>query len=376
MSDLKTALNEAVKNGLLNDGQVKPLSAFFASKGLISDDRQKVESISDDLSSSKEYDDLSGVAGSEAPRLIRGFHDILISIGVIAAVLGLWGLIGFKAGLSSLVVMIVCWGLAEYLVKIQRLAFPAFVLTQLFLVAATVLSSYLFEGKLADGSFAAVMFVGFIFVALIPFYWRFKIPVALASMLISLVGLLFVATLALLDAQYDLNSLANNGFYILAMIGLAFALLLFAIAMRFDLKDPLRVTRRSDVAFWLHLSAAPALFYGLTALLFSGSKFSDNIFSMNDASHAYGIVGIVIIMMLIGIIIDRRAFVTAGLISLGVAIFAIAKEANIDMKQLATLPLLMIGVMVLVLGSQWKRIRAFIVQAIPDHLAAKLPPAD
>ena len=33
----------------------------------------------------------------------------------------------------------------------------------------------------------------------------------------------------------------------------------FAFAMRWDLQDPERITRRSDVAFWLHLAAAPLI---------------------------------------------------------------------------------------------------------------------
>ena len=33
----------------------------------------------------------------------------------------------------------------------------------------------------------------------------------------------------------------------------------FLFAMRWDSSDPARVTRRSDVAFWLHLLAAPMI---------------------------------------------------------------------------------------------------------------------
>ena len=66
-------------------------------------------------------------------------------------------------------------------------------------------------------------------------------------------------------------------------VGLVFAVALFSLAMQFDLADRLRVTRRSDVAFWLHLAAAPALLYAIFAALlgsegfvFSGDKRSKN----------------------------------------------------------------------------------------------------
>ena len=37
----------------------------------------------------------------------------------------------------------------------------------------------------------------------------------------------------------------------------------FAFAMRWDMTDPQRETRRSDVAFWLHLLAAPMIAHPL-----------------------------------------------------------------------------------------------------------------
>jgi hypothetical protein len=46
----------------------------------------------------------------------------------------------------------------------------------------------------------------------------------------------------------------------------------FTLAMWYDGRDPARITRRSDVAFWLHLLAAPMLVHPL----FTGSGLVAN----------------------------------------------------------------------------------------------------
>jgi hypothetical protein len=51
------------------------------------------------------------------------------------------------------------------------------------------------------------------------------------------------------------------GFILLLGVGV------FLYAMRWDSSDPARVTRRSDVAFWLHLLAAPMIVHPVFTLL-------------------------------------------------------------------------------------------------------------
>ena len=57
----------------------------------------------------------------------------------------------------------------------------------------------------------------------------------------------------------------------LALCAILFALLLgigvFLFAMWWDASDPVRQTRRSDVAFWLHLLAAPLIVHPIFSLL-------------------------------------------------------------------------------------------------------------
>ncbi|MGI9402704.1 MAG: hypothetical protein ACR2O0_15715, partial [Rhizobiaceae bacterium] len=125
MAELKAALDEAVKQGIVSPDQGEQLTGFFIKQGL---DVGPVEMFDELYRPSDEP--VVEVEESESPRFVRGFHDILITIGITAALAGLWGLLG------NIAVMIATIGLAEILILRQRLALPAFCLTLFFALAA------------------------------------------------------------------------------------------------------------------------------------------------------------------------------------------------------------------------------------------------
>src|SRR5437588_323954 len=61
-------------------------------------------------------------------------------------------------------------------------------------------------------------------------------------------------------------TLVNGGDAYLYAV-LCAGLITFALALAWDMSDPMRRTRRSDVAFWLHLLAAPAIVHPAFGLL-------------------------------------------------------------------------------------------------------------
>lgn len=365
MAELKSALDAAVKQGIVSSDQGEQLASFFVKQGL---EIEPVEMFDELYLPADEP--AAEVEESESPRFVRGFHDILITIGITAALVGLWGLLG------NIAVMVATVGLAEILILRQRLALPAFCLT-LFFAAAAISVMFPFAERLADDRSVALGGLGLFLaqpIVLLPFYWRYRVPVSLAAMILGGFMACFMMVMAAIDV-----SVAGDVFesqpLLTIVVALVFAVALFAIAMAFDLGDRHRVTRRSDVAFWLHLAAAPALLYTLFAfLLFDGSA---SIWWARDPGFTEAVIAMVVItiFMLIGILIDRRAFVTSGLISLGVAVAAIAREANIDMSEFVTLPLFAVGLIVLVLGIGWQRLRAIFLGAMPDSLTSLLPPA-
>ncbi len=316
------------------------------------------------LDSPRALEDEAAVESSEAPRFLRGFHDILITIGIVVLLLGLGALVNFLVALPVIIV------LAEWFVRQQRLAFPAFTLT--IMLAAIV---GLFAPQIDDSdpiTELATRF-GWQFAALGLFYWRYRVPVALALMLVSLFAFGYFVVIDLMGAGADTFGASfgqNTRLY--GAVGLVFAVALFSLAMQFDLADRLRVTRRSDVAFWLHLAAAPALLYAIFAALLGSEGF---VFSGDKTlEKSLAVIGIVILLMFIGIIIDRRAFVTAGLISLGVAIYIVAEQIGIAISSVGAFSAVGVGIVVLLLGSGWQTLRGFFLAGLPETVRDRLPP--
>ena len=311
-------------------------------------------------------DDTEDSRAREMPRFVRGFHDIIITIGIIAVAMGAFLLFRLP-GLILLSLL-----LAEIFVRRQRLALPAFTLTATFMIGIFYQASRLLDGAPPETRTPLLLAIGFAALAL--FYWRYRVPVALACLIASGIGALFTLTL---------TAITGDGYYVqigtayprlVGVVSLGFALLSFAIAMRFDMLDLARVTRRSDVAFWLHLVTAPALLFSLLLLIFINFR----LWESHGTANAIITILIVAGMMLVGILIDRRAFVTSGLISLGVAVYyMLMPEGELGERFQATalaLSLVAVGLVVLSLGSCWRALRGLIIPRLPLALQAKLPP--
>ena len=296
----------------------------------------------------------------EMPRFVRGFHDIIITIGIISVAAG--AVMLFHA--SALIPLSLL--LAEIFVRWQRLALPAFTLTGVFIVGSFALAKWLLDGLWPESGITPLLTINF--VALSLFYWRYRAPVALACLIVTGLSILFALALIPVNAV----NVSNDALWI-GLLTLGLALLSFAIAMRFDMLDLARVTRRSDVAFWLHLVTAPALLFSLLLLIFVGGELW---WEADGATNALITIVIVAGMMLVGIFIDRRAFVTSGLISLGAAVYYMfVYEGGLGERFQATaFSLVVVGLVVLSLGSCWRALRGLIVPRLPPAIQAKLPP--
>jgi hypothetical protein len=147
---------------------------------------------------------------------------------------------------------------------------------------------------------------------------------------------------------------------------------LFATSLRFDLSDVKRVTTRSDIAFWLHMGAAPALLYSIVSLsLFNGGLTE---LAQTVSIKTPLVVCTVAVLMLIGLIIDRRAFVTSGLLTLGLAIYGIFRQGSATVDTYIFGTLIIVGVIVLVIGTGWMPLRRMVLRALPSGVVERLPP--
>ncbi len=94
-------------------------------------------------------------------------------------------------------------------------------------------------------------------------YWRrFHVPITVAAGAAAVAGLFLAIVIGIVQPG-DAKSAENLilGFVLLLGIGV------FLFAMWWDASDRTRTTRRSDVAFWLHLLAAPMIAHPIFTLI-------------------------------------------------------------------------------------------------------------
>ncbi|MEI3851570.1 MULTISPECIES: hypothetical protein [Ensifer] len=364
MTELNRALAGAAEKGIISAHQVQDLEVYLADRGFSfgpAAPDTAVERADAAL-------DARAAEDSEQPRFIRGFHDILITIGVVVVLVGLWGLGGPLVTLPIILV------LAEILVRRQRLALPSVMLT-LALVHWVAMTSMWFVDDHADAwrplTFAVAYFSAFP-IPLALFYWRYRVPLALAGLVLSIALICVVAVLLAFEKTLGIDIASGDRFLLLPLTLLVGALAVFAVAMRYDISDPQRVTSRSDTAFWLHLAAAPALLYSLMGLVFlsnSGGTWWDGQAGLDQAVAA---ILIVAAFMLVGLIIDRRAFVTSGLVSLGGAIWTMLSQTGASLDSYVFLAFAVVGVTVLFIGIFWQRLRRMVMDQLPETITARL----
>ena len=141
---------------------------------------------------------------------------------------------------------------------------------------------------------------------------------------------------------------------------------IFALAMWWDRSDRARQTRRSDVAFWLHLLAAPMIAHPIFALL--GVTDGDDIAS----GAAVAVIGIYILFGMVALAIDRRALLVSALAYVLFALTQLFREFGAVELNVA-LTAFVIGSALLLLSAFWQNARSVVVALLPASLAQHLP---
>ena len=325
----------------------------------------------------------TSVVDEEQFRLLSGFNDIFVSIAAAILLMAV-GWIGQRAGeaigwsiqpegpspLAPLAIAVVAWALALYFTARRRMALPSILLLLAFIGA--VFATAMFSGVIAIGTEAvdhssqlagSIAAVAALIASLAAWlHWRrFHVPITIAAGTAAasaiVVGLL-VATFGDIDRIRDTV--------------LAFVLLLgvgaFLFAMWWDSSDRARMTRRSDVAFWLHLLAAPMIVHPVFTLL-----------GLNDGNASIG-EGVVVIVLYVALgitalAIDRRALLVSALAYVLWAMSELFKQFGAVELNIAITGLV-IGSALLLLSAFWHQARRGIVERLPLALQERLPLAD
>ena len=304
-------------------------------------------------------------------RLVTSFNDIFVSIAsmlVIGAVFGL----GFTLApvWAFAATAITAWGLSEYFTRKRRMALPSIILLVAYVGALFGFVLTLFYGatngelliEVGNGqseirSFAstAAAAAGIAAAGAWVHWRRFRVPITVAAG----AGALTVLAVALVKAAFP--DMLDNILWVVLLCGLA----MFALAMWWDIGDRARVTRRSDVAFWLHLASAPLITHPI--FYFSGLLRDDA-----TAFEAALVLVLYVSFGLVALAIDRRALLVSALAYVLYALNSIFTQFGAVQTNFA-LTALVIGSGLLMLSALWHSARRRLVGGLPAEAQAKLP---
>jgi hypothetical protein len=321
-------------------------------------------------------------------KLLSGFNDIFVAIAaalILVAAGRLGGFVGeWLIGTSSeprqiganligggATVAATSWMLAEYFTAKRRMALPSILLLLGFVAGAGATIAGMFvanipwitetfhvatqaqEQRLA-GIIATV--AGALTAIAAWVHWRrFMVPITVAAGALAVVGVGVGLIVTLIPSAKD----SINPILLVAGLGV------FALAMRWDMSDLQRRTRRSDVAFWLHLAAAPLIAHPVFHML----GVFDGVIAPAMAAL---VIALYIVFAAVALAVDRRALLVSSLIYVLWAMYTLFNQsATVELS--ASLTALVIGSALLTLSAFWQPMRRIVVGTL-GGIGTRLPP--
>ncbi|XOV81119.1 MAG: hypothetical protein ACFHVJ_09250 [Aestuariibacter sp.] len=286
-------------------------------------------------------------------RLLSGFNDIFVIIasGLLLASVA-WLGFEYTPVLGGTILAVGSWGLAEIFVRRKRMALPAIGLLLSFLAGLFAIPISVSEPVSEIQFFAAAALT----IAGAWAHWqRFRVPITLAAGVVALILGIF----GMLVNLYPMMQ-----FYYQPYMAAAGALT-FIMAMFWDTQDPQRITRNSDVAFWLHLLSAPLIVHPIFSSLgvFSG---------ITGYSTAIVVLGLYLLLALVSIVVDRRAIMASALVYVVYALSDLLENVGFVSYGLAVAGVF-IGGSLLLLSAYWHQTRQHVVRILPQATHRFLP---
>ncbi len=294
-------------------------------------------------------------------KLLTGFNDIFVAVA-LALVLFAIAQVGGSViePLAGTGVAVASWFLAEYFTRKRRMALPSILLLLGFVggVAGTLVGLMVTVNPDLPERVDAIIMSG---IALVTagaawLHWRrFMVPITIAAGAAALVGVLIGLV------NFAVPGLDGGNWPIVLLGGIG----VFALAMRWDLSDRERRTRRSDVAFWLHLAAAPLIAHPIFQML---GVFDARI----DGGIAVLVLVLYVFFAFVALAIDRRALLVSSLAYVLYALYALFQQAG-ALELGAAFTGLVIGSALLMLSALWQTIRRRVVGVLGEA-GQRLPP--
>ncbi|MCC2110965.1 MAG: hypothetical protein KDJ16_02915, partial [Hyphomicrobiales bacterium] len=330
-------LDEAVERGVISAEQAAEIAA-----------------ISDDESATSR-------AGSERFRFIDNFADVFICVGQFILMSAAGSLSTFSPSLGPVTVFVIFaalnWVMLEYFGLRNRKYAPAVVAALLSAYSAAMayaiysgtfgvfLSGAITNDAGVSGIMAAVLLAAFL---------RARLPILLLPIAI-------LATISLTITGRDIYPDTP-----ILMLTAASGLACLLIAIRLDMADPLRRSRVNDYAFWLFVVGSPMTIHSLFVTILMNGEFDTAI---------WVVFGSALVAASLGIVLDRRPLVVSTLAYITIAVtYGTTKASNWNFSVIALVPLV-IGLLIILLGVNWHRVRAALLKPFAGHpLLNRLPP--
>jgi hypothetical protein len=329
-------------------------------------------------------------ADEEHFRLLTGFNDIFVALAAVILLVAVGWLaqqippriedVG-PSPFAGFFVAATAWGLAEFFTRKRRMALPSIILLLAFVggIFATVgISGALLVietvgpnvgdqvGDAMARTLASAVLIasGAAAAAAAWIHWRrFKVPITVAAGTAAIAALV-VGLVAI--AVGDQEGIRDIVLTVVLLLGLG----VFAFAMWWDASDVKRETRRSDVAFWLHLLAAPMIVHPVFTLL-----------GLTEGGAGAGVgaaaivIALYILLGLAAVAVDRRALLVSALAYVLWALNDLFRTAGAVELSLA-LTALVIGSALLMLSAFWPQTRRVILTPLPERMRSRLAPVD
>lgn len=302
------------------------------------------------------------LADEENFRLVASFNDIFVVIALtllFVSIMWIFNKIGIWIG--ALISAYLAWKLSEIFITKKHMAFPAILLVSAFIFNISML--------ILPFTKSAIEFLGFQSNIDTPFFitsslagvaagilhWkRFRVPITVAACCTLVIGYIFAFLIVNKDFRYGITIFC---FFAGAVV--------FIYALVWDASDTKRLSKNTDVAFWLHLLAAPLLVHPIFTAL--------GIF--DKAINTQQSIAVIIIYFIIGylsLIIDRRALMVSAL---GYVLYTF----GVMLKELGAIDFsfafagLIISAGLLTISVFWHQVRKFALKGTPQAFKRFVP---
>lgn len=286
-------------------------------------------------------------------RLISGFNDVFVVIASGLLLVSItWLGAKFSPMAGTIGLAFASWLLAEFFVLKRRMALPAIALLLTFLggVFATPLA---FHEQPTEISF---VLSGILTAIAARLHWsRFRVPITVAAG--TAAGL--ACLVAIVVSMYP-----DARTWLLPMLFMG-GMFTFAIAMYWDASDRSRQTRKSDVAFWLHLVSAPMIVHPI----FSSLGILQGVESFYSSLV---VVALYIGLAMISIAVDRRAIMVSALVYVIYAFASLLENYGMISYSFAITGIC-IGASLLLLSAFWQSSRRAVLKIVPSPVQVHLP---